>query len=82
MVTETGTRQPRGYAVVNPHTDGTEETLLESLETIRLRNYVPNSMMTAEVTAVNHPIAAMVDVRTHLGRLRRSAWNVPDLAAS
>lgn len=53
----------------------------ESLEDIRLRDYVPVSMMTAHVTTVTHPAVPMVDVHNHLGHWRRPAWRVPDPAA-
>lgn len=53
----------------------------EPLESIRLRDYVPVSMMAATVTTVTEPAAPIVDVHNHLGRWQQENWRVPDTAA-
>ena len=52
----------------------------ESLEAIRLRDFVPISMMTAKATTVSKPAAPIVDAHNHLGR-RHGPWRAPDVAA-
>lgn len=53
----------------------------DRLDDIRLRDFVPVSMMSAQVTAVTSPASPIVDVHNHLGRWHRETWRVSDPAA-
>jgi predicted TIM-barrel fold metal-dependent hydrolase len=52
-----------------------------SIEDLRLRDFVPESMMVAAEHHPQHPVVPIVDIHNHLGRWHTGSWRCTDPSA-